>query len=157
MHALQGRQGRPQRRVERHGTRCTVSRRFQETPSHDRHGQDIPVINACYLLTAKPIVYLANMSPDEYIKKKVAPRPSSRAALNAAPQNKWLKKLLEFTQSHGNAPLIPFSAALEQQLEAKTPEELKVGRNSHKTLVFFLTVLFRRGKRPTRRSLPCPN
>ena len=56
------------------------------------------------------------MTPDDYIRKK----------------NKWLKKLVEWTKDHGNVPLIPFSAQLEQQLEQMSPEELKEWEEKNK-------------------------
>lgn len=56
------------------------------------------------------MVYLANMTPDEFIKKK----------------NKWLPKMKEWIDAKGiGDTLIPFSAALEG-----SPEELPKGVHS---------------------------
>lgn len=70
----------------------------------------IEIINTLQLLTAKSMVYLANMTPDEFIKKK----------------NKWLPKMKEWIDAKGiGDTLIPFSAALEG-----SPEELPKGVHS---------------------------
>jgi obg-like ATPase 1 len=58
------------------------------------------------------------MTPDDYIRKK----------------NKWLKKLVDWAKEHGNLALIPFSAALEQQLETMTAEQLKAWQEEHKSV-----------------------
>ena len=47
------------------------------------------------LLTAKPVVYLVNLSEKDYARKK----------------NKWLVKLFEWVQQHGGDPIIPFRSA----------------------------------------------
>ena len=70
---------------------------------------EIPFINTLQLLTAKPSIVLANMTPKDYLRKK----------------NKWLKPLVDWTKENGGMLLIPFSAALEQDIEAMSPEEYK--------------------------------
>jgi len=70
---------------------------------------EIPYINTLQLLTAKPSIVLANMTPHDYLRKK----------------NKFLKPLFEWTQKNGGMTLIPFSASLEQELEAMSPEDYK--------------------------------
>ena len=40
----------------------------------------VDVINSLYLLTAKPVIYLVNLSPKDYARKK----------------NKWLPKIKEW-------------------------------------------------------------
>mmetsp|Transcript_6750 Transcript_6750/g.18084 ORF Transcript_6750/g.18084 Transcript_6750/m.18084 type:complete len:392 (+) Transcript_6750:62-1237(+) len=62
--------------------------------------KEIDVLNVFQLLTAKPVVYLVNLSKDNYLKKK----------------GKWLKPLFEWVQAHGNEPIIPFSGAYENEL-----------------------------------------
>ena len=70
-----------------------------------RHGdwtaEEIDVVNTHFALTAKPAIFLANISEPEYIKKK----------------NKWLPRLKEWIDA--NSPgdlLIPFSASFEQRV-----------------------------------------
>jgi len=62
---------------------------------------DVEVINTMSLLTAKPVVYLCNLSMKGYVTKK----------------NKHLAGLAEWIQSQPEAePLIPFSAKFEEAL-----------------------------------------
>lgn len=61
---------------------------------------DVENLNTYRLLTAKPVVYLVNLSEKDYKRKK----------------NKWLLKIHEWVQAHGGGTLIPFSGALEQTL-----------------------------------------
>jgi obg-like ATPase 1 len=51
-------------------------------------------------LTAKPVVYLVNISEEDYKKKK----------------NKWLPKISKWIQEHGGGPMIPFSAEFETKV-----------------------------------------
>jgi obg-like ATPase 1 len=70
--------------------------------------KDIEDLNQWQLLTAKPVIYLVNMSPEDYIKQK----------------NKWLRLLAEYIQKNkGNSKIIPFSAEFEKQLQEKSPED----------------------------------
>lgn len=78
-------------------------------------------MNGLQLLTAKAVVYLANLTQDEYIKKK----------------NKWLPKIKEWIDK--NSPgdtLIPFSAAFEYHLSsledqaAREQAQKELGANS---------------------------
>jgi obg-like ATPase 1 len=64
--------------------------------------RDIEVINTFYLLSIKPVIYLANLTPRDYIRKR----------------NKWLPKIAEWAKEHGDEPVIPFSAAYEAQVAA---------------------------------------
>eukprot|EP01091_Cochliopodium_minus_P008400 TRINITY_DN18_c0_g1_i1.p1 TRINITY_DN18_c0_g1~~TRINITY_DN18_c0_g1_i1.p1 ORF type:complete len:393 (-),score=120.54 TRINITY_DN18_c0_g1_i1:36-1214(-) len=68
---------------------------------------DIPIINSFQLLTAKPIIYLINMSKEDYARQK----------------NKWLVKVKKWVDDHGSAPMVPFSAALEQEIVELGPKE----------------------------------
>jgi obg-like ATPase 1 len=52
------------------------------------------------LITTKPIIYLANMTKKDYLRKK----------------NKWLPKIHAWIQEHGGGALIPFSIEFEQEL-----------------------------------------
>ncbi|WFD02258.1 hypothetical protein MOBT1_000939 [Malassezia obtusa] len=67
----------------------------------DWNGKEIDVINNMMLLTAKPVIYLVNLSERDYVRKK----------------NKWLPKIKEWIdQNNPGDQLIPFSASLEEQL-----------------------------------------
>lgn len=60
--------------------------------------KEIEVLNEHLFITAKPIVYLVNLSEKDYIRKK----------------NKWLPKIKEWIDAHDNgAAVIPLSAELE--------------------------------------------
>lgn len=84
------------------------------------NNKEIDVVNGLQLLTAKPVVYLVNLSEKDYIRKK----------------NKWLPKIKQWIDSHNPGdPLIPFSVSFEERLAPMTPEdkkaeEEKVGANS---------------------------
>ena len=66
-------------------------------------GKEIEFLNKHYFLTAKPVVYLINISEEEYQTKK----------------NKFLVKIQEWIATHGGGPMIPFSAAYEFSLVAQ--------------------------------------
>ena len=73
------------------------------------------MINPLFLLTAKPVVYLINLSEKDYLRQK----------------NKYLPKAAEWikTNSPGD-PIIPISASFEERLaqigdDAKAEEECK--------------------------------
>uniref|UniRef100_A0A0K0DHP2 Obg-like ATPase 1 n=1 Tax=Angiostrongylus cantonensis TaxID=6313 RepID=A0A0K0DHP2_ANGCA len=63
--------------------------------------KEIEVLNKYLFLTAKPIVYLVNLSEKDYIRKK----------------NKWLPRIKEWIDNNDpGATLIPFSGAFESKL-----------------------------------------
>jgi obg-like ATPase 1 len=62
--------------------------------------KDIEFLNLHSFLTAKPAVYLVNISKEDFVKKK----------------NKWLPKINEWIQAHGGGPMIPFSADYEKEV-----------------------------------------
>uniref|UniRef100_A0A915CWH8 OBG-type G domain-containing protein n=1 Tax=Ditylenchus dipsaci TaxID=166011 RepID=A0A915CWH8_9BILA len=65
---------------------------------HDWNEKEIDVLNKHLFLTAKPIVYLVNLSEQDYIKKK----------------NKWLAKIKAWIdENDAGSSLIPFSGAFE--------------------------------------------
>jgi obg-like ATPase 1 len=70
--------------------------------------KEIEVINPLFLLTAKPVVYLINLSEKDYIRQK----------------NKYLPKVMEWikTNSPGD-PVIPISVSLEERLAVMSDEE----------------------------------
>ncbi|CAF3438710.1 hypothetical protein HYE67_010605 [Fusarium culmorum] len=77
--------------------------------------KEIEVINPLFLLTAKPVVYLVNLSEKDFIRKK----------------NKHLPKIVEWINENAKGdPLIPISVSYESRLtlcetEAESKEEQK--------------------------------
>mmetsp|Transcript_30035 Transcript_30035/g.74514 ORF Transcript_30035/g.74514 Transcript_30035/m.74514 type:complete len:407 (-) Transcript_30035:175-1395(-) len=69
---------------------------------------DVEFLNKYQLLTAKPVIYLVNLTQSDYKRKK----------------NKWLVKIHEWIQAHGGGTLIPFSGAFEFELQ-NTPDDEK--------------------------------
>ena len=61
---------------------------------------EVEWLNTVQFISAKPVVYLVNLSERDYARKK----------------NKWLPKIFEWVQAHGGDPIIPFSGALEAKL-----------------------------------------
>ncbi|EXJ59201.1 hypothetical protein A1O7_06633 [Cladophialophora yegresii CBS 114405] len=70
--------------------------------------KEIEVINPLFLLTAKPVVYLINLSEKDYIRQK----------------NKYLPKVMEWikTNSPGD-PVIPISVSFEERIAVMSDEE----------------------------------
>ncbi|XP_071792196.1 obg-like ATPase 1 [Asterias amurensis] len=65
------------------------------------NGIEIEVLNKHMLFTAKPMIYLVNLSERDYIRKK----------------NKWLLKIKEWVDVNDpGATIIPFSAAFENKV-----------------------------------------
>ncbi|XP_052812436.1 obg-like ATPase 1 [Mya arenaria] len=71
--------------------------------------KEIDILNQHLFITAKPVIYLVNMSEKDYIRKK----------------NKWLPKIKEWVDSNeAGATVILFSAAFELNLlDLQTEEE----------------------------------
>lgn len=73
------------------------------------------MINPLFLLTAKPVVYLVNLSEKDYIRRK----------------NKHLGKIAEWIKQHAEGdPILPISVCFEERLthfetEAEAQEECK--------------------------------
>jgi obg-like ATPase 1 len=64
---------------------------------------EIELINdKAQFITTKPVIYLINMSQQDFIRKK----------------NKWLPKIHQWITSHGGGTMIPFSVEFEQNLWA---------------------------------------
>ncbi|KAG0057608.1 hypothetical protein BGZ83_006981 [Gryganskiella cystojenkinii] len=86
----------------------------------DWNNKEVEIINPLMLLTAKPVIYLVNLSEADYIRKK----------------NKWLAKIHAWIQTNNPGDiLIPFSGVLESRIsdmsETERAEELtKVGTTS---------------------------
>ncbi|KAG2490116.1 hypothetical protein HYH03_011422 [Edaphochlamys debaryana] len=74
----------------------------------DWSAKDIEWLNEYQLLTAKPAIYLVNMSENDFLRKK----------------NKFLPKIHEWVKEHGGEQIIPFSAAFENKI-FEMPEDEK--------------------------------
>lgn len=62
---------------------------------------EIELINEkLQLITTKPVIYLINLSQNDFIRKK----------------NKWLAKIHQWVTSHGGGTMIPFSVEFETNL-----------------------------------------
>jgi len=82
----------------------------------DWKAQDIETLNSLSLLTAKPVVYLVNMSEKDYIRKG----------------NKWLGKIKQWVDSQGGEPIVPFCGVLEQKMLSMTNEEIAAYEKENK-------------------------
>lgn len=77
--------------------------------------KEVEVINPLFLLTAKPVVYLVNLSEKDYIRQK----------------NKYLPKIAQWIKEHSEGdPIIPISVSFEERLtrfenDAEVEEECK--------------------------------
>lgn len=72
------------------------------------HPKEVEIINSMFLLTAKPCIYLINLSEKDYLRKK----------------NKHLLKIKQWVDENSPGDLIiPFSVALEERLSHMTEEE----------------------------------
>jgi len=67
---------------------------------------DLDTLNSLSLLTAKPVVYIVNMSESDYIKKG----------------SKWLGKIKAWVDANGGEPMVPFCGVLETKF-LDMPEE----------------------------------
>lgn len=84
----------------------------------DYNIKEVDVVNPLNLLTAKPIIYLLNMSETDYIKQR----------------SKWLPKIKEWVEARNpRDPIIPFSAELENKLFDMAPEEAAAYLTENKT------------------------
>lgn len=98
-----------------------------------RHGewsnQEIAILNTHRLITSKQVVYLVNLSPEDFINKK----------------NKWLKKIKDYIGANCPGELIPYSAEHERrELENKDenkrtmiPKIIKAGYVALELIYFF--------------------
>lgn len=66
----------------------------------DWSNAEVEVLNQHLFLTAKPAIFLVNLSEKDYVRKK----------------NKWLGKIKEWVDKHSGELIIPFSATLEAKL-----------------------------------------
>jgi len=74
----------------------------------DWKADEIEVLNKHLFITAKPMIYLVNLSEGDFIRKK----------------NKWLPKIKEYVDKNDpGAVIIPFSGAFEHKLVDMTEDE----------------------------------
>jgi len=66
----------------------------------DWKANEIEVINSLQLLTAKPVVYIVNMTEKDFFKKG----------------SKWLVKIKQWIDAHGSEPMVPFCGSFESKL-----------------------------------------
>jgi len=101
---------------------CKIKKVLVDEKRHIRFGDwnaaDIEVLNKHLFITAKPMIYLVNLSEKDYIRKK----------------NKWLPKIKEYVDKNDpGAMIIPFSGAFEQKLaEMASDEERKAYQEEQK-------------------------
>lgn len=69
--------------------------------------KEVEMLNRILFLTAKPVVYMVNLSSADYLRKK----------------NKWLQGINVWVQSHGGGSIIPYSIEFEQGIYGMAPEE----------------------------------
>lgn len=84
----------------------------------DWNAKDVDWLNEMQLITAKPAIYLCNLSETDFLRKK----------------NKWLPKVQEWVKEHGNEPMIPFSAAFEQRVSEMPADEVAKLCEEHKVV-----------------------
>lgn len=87
---------------------------FVKSGKEVRHGtwtnKEIEIINTLHLITAKPVIYLANVSEKDYLRKK----------------NKWLPKIKAWIDEHSPGDLmIAYSGAFELNMSLIESEEEK--------------------------------
>ena len=68
--------------------------------SDDWSNKEVDLLNKHHFLTTKPVVYLVNMSPEDFVRQK----------------NKWLAGIKTWVDANGGGPIIPYSAAFESKL-----------------------------------------
>ncbi|KAJ5071359.1 obg-like atpase 1 [Anaeramoeba ignava] len=90
---------------------CTISEFLEEKKQAIRVGKwdehEFEYINSLFLLTAKPTVYLINLSEKEYLNKR----------------SKWLKPVKDYVDSRTAEPIIPYCAKLEAEYAALSDDE----------------------------------
>ena len=82
---------------------------------------DVDFLNTYQLLTAKPVIYLVNLTEKDYARKK----------------NKWLAKIHAWVMEHGGGTIIPFSGAFECELQ-DVPEDEKAQFQKDKEMTTIL-------------------
>lgn len=78
----------------------------------DWTAKEVPFLNQSQFISAKPVVYLVNMSEKDFLRKK----------------NKHLPKVMEYVKENGGDAVIPYSAAFEQGIFELPEEEQQQAR-----------------------------
>jgi len=91
---------------------CEIKDILCEQKRHVRFGRwsanAVEILNKHLLITAKPMIYLINLSEKDFIRKK----------------NKWLPKIKEYVDKNDpGATMIPFSGAFELKLMEMSDDE----------------------------------
>ena len=81
-------------------------------------------LNQQQFISAKPVVYLVNMSSKDFIRKK----------------NKHLPKVMEYVKENGGDTVIPYSAAFEQEIFDMPPEDQEKVRSKSTAAASALTL-----------------
>jgi obg-like ATPase 1 len=81
------------------------------------NNKEIDFLNTLQLISAKPAMFLVNMSEKDYFRQR----------------NKWLAKLKEWIDNQTGELMIPFSAEFESSLMKMTPEQAKAACDENKT------------------------
>ena len=93
---------------------CEIKDLLCEKKRHIRFGNwsanAVEILNKHLFITAKPMIYLINLSEKDFIRKK----------------NKWLPKIKEYVDKNDpGATMIPFSGAFESKLMDMSEDEAK--------------------------------
>merc|ERR1712029_436266 len=100
---------------------CKIKEILIEQKKHIRFGEwsanDVELLNKHLFITAKPMIYLVNLSEKDFIRKK----------------DKWLPKIKEYVDKNDpGAMVIPFSGAFEAKLMELGEEEAKAYKEETK-------------------------
>merc|ERR1711936_487116 len=100
---------------------CEIKDLLCEQKRHIRFGNwsanAVEILNKHLFITAKPMIYLINLSEKDFIRKK----------------NKWLPKIKEYVDKNDpGAMVIPFSGAFEAKLLEMGEEEAKAFKEETK-------------------------
>merc|ERR1711963_398577 len=83
----------------------------------DYNDKEVELLNKHLFITAKPMIYLVNLSEKDFIRKK----------------NKWLPKIKEYVDKNDpGATVIPFSGTFEAKLMDMSEEEAKAFKEETK-------------------------
>ena len=89
------------------------------------NNKEVEYLNTLLLLTAKPQVFLANLSKRDYLRQK----------------NKYLPKLKAYIDETTEEPMIPFSAELEMEMQPLSTEEREEYMKENKTKIMMPKII----------------
>eukprot|EP00755_Sulcionema_specki_P008779 Sspe_Gene.41894::Locus_20274_Transcript_2_4_Confidence_0.400_Length_1288::g.41894::m.41894/K19788/OLA1; obg-like ATPase 1 len=87
--------------------------------------KEVEYLNTLLLLTAKPQIYLCNMSKKDYLSKK----------------NKYLPKVKKWIDDNTNEVMIPFSAEFEAEMREMPDDERDKFLEEHKTKIMMPKII----------------